>query len=416
MKQEEPLSFSYIALALLDQSHNSVMITTPLLDGDHPKILYVNDAFTQMTGYSKDEIIGKTPRILQGPLTDKAIMEQLKESLRNEDPFEGEAINYKKDGNIYWVQWNITPVRDENGTIISYVSFQKDVTVEKMFSNHIRLFQQAIDQNHDSIALFDPHGNYIYANTTYLKRTGHEQDELIGQNARILKSGQHDSAYYKQLWQTLLEGKSFKGIFINKNKEGVFYYEKQTITPLFKKEELIGFVVVGKSYDHDIALQHELAQRSRIDPLTSLPNRMAFDEDLIHLIEQYKLKKLSFSLLYADIDNFKQVNDTKGHDVGDEALKSVSSFCLSVLRHSDHVYRVGGDEFAFLLLNIDENGIIETIERMATLFANSPFPSFYNIGLSIGGIVYNGEDREEFVYNADQAMYMVKQDKKHHYN
>ena len=143
-------------------------ITTPYLDKDHPKILYVNNAFTRMSGYKAEEIINKTPRILQGEKTDREVLKRLKECLSQEEYFEGKAINYTKEGNEYWVEWNISPVYDENKKLIAFISMQKDISVSQKLLNQIKLFQTAIDQNDDSIALFSPKGDYIYVNRAFI--------------------------------------------------------------------------------------------------------------------------------------------------------------------------------------------------------------------------------------------------------
>jgi PAS domain S-box-containing protein len=114
---------------LLDTIYNSIVITDEKLEGpDHPKILYVNRAFEQITGYSKEEVIGKTPRILQGEKTDRKVLDRLKETLEKGEFFEGSTINYKKDGTPYHVEWNITPIKNKNGETINYFCVQKDIT------------------------------------------------------------------------------------------------------------------------------------------------------------------------------------------------------------------------------------------------------------------------------------------------
>lgn len=114
---------------IIDYMYNSVVITTAELEGpDHPQILYVNKSFEKLTGYTKDEVIGKTPRILQGEKTNKETTKRLKENLRNNMFFEGSTINYKKDGSTYYLEWNITPIFDTNGKAKYFLGIQKDIT------------------------------------------------------------------------------------------------------------------------------------------------------------------------------------------------------------------------------------------------------------------------------------------------
>lgn len=399
-------------LTIFDNSYSSILITTPYLDKDHPKILYVNNAFTRMSGYKAEEIINKTPRILQGEKTDREVLKRLKECLSQEEYFEGKAINYTKEGNEYWVEWNISPVYDENKKLIAFISIQKDISVSQKLLNQIKLFQTAIDQNDDSIALFSPKGDYIYVNRAYSQRTGYSESELIGKNPRILKSCQHNEKFYKNLWEKLLNKKPFNGVFFNKNAQGEIYYEKQTITPIVQEDEIIGFVVIGKDYDKDEQQKKQLQEDVFLDTLTKLFNKKAFEEKFYNAVENYNKNSISFSMMFIDLDNFKQVNDTMGHDKGDEALREVANFLKDKFRKNDDIFRFGGDEFIVLLYNIENKDAIEISNKIEDLFINSNIANNYNIGISIGAKQYLGEKMEDFFKETDKQMYLKKRFKK----
>lgn len=112
----------------VESAYDAILITTPGLDGPEPTIEYVNEAFVRMTGWTKEEAIGQTPRILQGPKTSRALLERLRDDLSNGRPFYGEGINYRKDGTEYQVEWNITALRDESGNVRHWVAVQRDTT------------------------------------------------------------------------------------------------------------------------------------------------------------------------------------------------------------------------------------------------------------------------------------------------
>jgi PAS domain S-box-containing protein len=129
---------------LLDSLYNLIVITDGKLEGpDHPKILYVNRAFEALTGYGAEEIIGQTPRILQGDKTDRGVLDRLKETLLRGEFFEGSAINYTKEGKEYWVEWNITPIANDQGEVINYFCVQKDITEHV---RHEELLQQRVEE------------------------------------------------------------------------------------------------------------------------------------------------------------------------------------------------------------------------------------------------------------------------------
>ncbi|OKH37239.1 hypothetical protein NIES2101_36585 [Calothrix sp. HK-06] len=121
-----------LLLSAVQQSRDSIVITTALLDHPGPEIVYVNPAFTEMTGYTAEEVLGKTPRLLQGANTDRELLNDLRWHLREGEPFHGEAINYHKDGTEFFVEWNITPIRNVNDTITHFVAIQRDITERKV--------------------------------------------------------------------------------------------------------------------------------------------------------------------------------------------------------------------------------------------------------------------------------------------
>ena len=112
----------------VESAYDAILITTPGLDEPEPTIEWVNPAFERMTGWSKEEAVGKSPRILQGPKTDRAMLDRLRDDLRNGRPFHGQGINYRKDGTEYEVEWNISALRDESGSVRHWVAIQRDTT------------------------------------------------------------------------------------------------------------------------------------------------------------------------------------------------------------------------------------------------------------------------------------------------
>lgn len=404
----DTLELDSYELTIFEHSYNAIIITTTYLNDEYPKILYANQAFLKMTGYSVEEIINKTPRILQGEKTDRNVLQRLKECLIKEEHFEGRAINYRKDGKEYWVEWNISPVYDNDKKLIAFLSIQKDISV----LNEIKLFQTAIDQNNVSIALFNTNGDYIYVNKAYAQRTGYSVQELIGNNPRILKSGYHTENFYKKLWENLLNKSPFSRIFCNKNAYGELYYEKQTITPIVEQNQIIGFVIIGKNYDKEQEHKEQLEEDLFTDELTKLYNKRAFDKKFNTAVEDYFLNKKAFSMMFIDLDNFKQVNDNMGHDKGDEALKEVANFLRDNLRKSDEIFRFGGDEFIILLYEPNKNNASKISSKLEELFKNSSIAINYKIGMSIGYKEYRGENIEFFFKETDKQMYNRKKTKK----
>lgn len=125
--------------AALEQAGEAVLITDAREDAQrHDSIIYVNEAFEEMTGYSEAELLGETPRILQGPKTDQGVLEELRAALKEGEEWEGETVNYRKDGTPYVVHWSVTPVHDDQGRLQRWVSVQRDVTEERRREEHLR--------------------------------------------------------------------------------------------------------------------------------------------------------------------------------------------------------------------------------------------------------------------------------------
>jgi len=173
-------------LWLLEQAikndYDSILITDiDLVDGG-PHIVYVNEGFTKMTGYSPDEVIGQTPRILQGPKTDKGTLAHLKKSLVEGHSFFGQAVNYRKDGSEFINQWDIHPIYNQNGELTHWVSYQHDITTKKRaeatYVEQSADFDTMDELSKRTLVDFDPEGRIIYANKAFRALSGYEKEEL----------------------------------------------------------------------------------------------------------------------------------------------------------------------------------------------------------------------------------------------
>ncbi|HEV2694863.1 MAG TPA: response regulator [Verrucomicrobiae bacterium] len=150
------------------QAKESILISDAQLELPGPKIIFVNPAFTQMTGYTREEAVGQTPRILQGPRTDKTVLRRLRQNLEHGEVFDGEAIQYRKDGTEYFQEWRVTPLHDDNGKITHYVAIQRDITERKRSEEELRwktaFLEAQVDSSLDGILVVDNHGKKLLQN------------------------------------------------------------------------------------------------------------------------------------------------------------------------------------------------------------------------------------------------------------
>ncbi|EWH10321.1 PAS/PAC sensors-containing diguanylate cyclase/phosphodiesterase [Catenovulum agarivorans DS-2] len=289
-----------------------------------------------------------------------------------------------------------------------------DIRARKQAQSKMRQLSSALEQSADMVLITNRQGTIEYVNQATTLITGYNQAELIGQQPDIFNSGQHDKTFIKNLWSTILKGKAYRDVLVNRKKNGDIYYEEKTITPLKNDQgEITHFVSTGKDITERMEIQANLRHLAFHDVLTDLPNRALFNDRLKTGLLNTKRRRQQMALLFFDIDHFKRINDTLGHDIGDVLLQQVAKKLKKGLRGSDTVARLGGDEFAVILNDCqDENAIRHTAEKIIELI-NKPVKLADRelfVTTSIGIAVYpqDGTDSQALLKNADVAMYRAK--------
>lgn len=330
-----------------DSSIDSIIITS-LMPEEH--FLYVNDAFKRKTLYSEDELLGRSPRILQGEKTDRQVLDKLKSELRLGHDFTGQNTNYRKDGSTYLVRWYIAPLKDPEGKVVAYISYQKEITQEVKDHQYAALYNTIIDKTDQEVMITDLQGTIIYVNDAFCRLSGYTRDEAIGKRPNILRSGKHSESFYTHLWETVLHHVPFHAIFINRRKDGTLFYEKKSIIPIKDdKGEPRYFASMGQDVTSLLHESLHFKEQAFKDQLTGLYNRLKYDEIIQRRLVEFSEDKRPFSLIFFDIDHFKMVNDIYGHVAGDMVLKDIARLAKSHLRKDDFLARWGGEEFVLLI-------------------------------------------------------------------
>lgn len=211
----------------IENDYDSILVTELEVEKPGPKIVYVNDGFTKITGYSRDDIIGKTPRILQGPKTDRAVLDRLKRRLKNGRAFFGQTVNYRKDGSEFINQWDIHPLTDDEGNVTHWVSYQHDITerkrAEKNVINTHAEFDELLEESKCTVLDVDTEGAIISANKSFRNLTGYEKDELTSRNVWELFPRKYKNSlkarFDKKFDTGNFQGQTFHGII--KHKQGL---------------------------------------------------------------------------------------------------------------------------------------------------------------------------------------------------
>lgn len=290
-----------------------------------------------------------------------------------------------------------------------------DITERKGNESRMRKLSTALQQTADSVVITDCEGVIEYVNAAFENLTGYSYSEVIGYKPDFLGSGSHDNNFYKTLWATIKSGSVFNEVMINRRKDGVLFYEEKTITPLKDASgEITHFISTGRDITDRVEAQERLRYIAHHDTLTQLPNRSMMMDRLQHAIKRARRDGTRIAILFIDLDHFKMINDTLGHDVGDRAIKEVARLLLSSLRAADTVVRFGGDEFVILLEEIHQQEEVTRLVRKVLAALSAPIHMqgqelFMSASIGVTLCPDDGDDVNTLLKHADIAMYRAKE-------
>lgn len=284
--------------------------------------------------------------------------------------------------------------------------------------SELRITRHAFESQ-DGILVTDANNIILKVNSAFTRLTGYRQDEVLGMTPSLLKSGRQDASFYRRMWNELREHHYWQGEVWDKRKDGTIYPKLLTIRAITDdRNHIINYIATFSDVSQQKEAKENIYRLAFYDPLTQLPNRRLLMDRLSLALVNSQKNKTYGAIFFIDLDNFKTLNDTKGHDFGDLLLTEVSSRLRSSVRQHDMVARFGGDEFLVVLEDIsaDEQlatqGALRVAEKVCQAISHTyELKGYrYHCTASIGISILSGEDNiHEILRRADTAMYHAKQ-------
>jgi diguanylate cyclase (GGDEF)-like protein/PAS domain S-box-containing protein len=293
-----------------------------------------------------------------------------------------------------------------------------DITEWRRMGDRLRLNAQVFDSSNEAMVITDRQNNIISVNRAFTRLTGYEREEALGKNPRILNSGRQDAAFYRSMWESIIENGFWRGDIWDRRKDGSCYPKFLSITAIRDDGgEIVKFSAVFYDVSERKEMELQLENLAHYDSLTGLPNRMLLHDRLEQAIATAERQRQHFALLFIDLDGFKPVNDEHGHGVGDAVLKLVGERLNMVIRGMDTAARLGGDEFVVILTDIHNRENTERVAEKIIGELSEPYQvagKTLSISASIGASLYPSDQKVamDLLRTADEAMYQAKRDGK----
>lgn len=286
----------------------------------------------------------------------------------------------------------------------------------KHFEDEQQLASLVYQNSAEAMMIADAKNQIIAINPAFSQVTGYSFNEVRGKNAKILSSGRHNEAFYQTMWHSINASGHWQGEIWDQRKNGEVFPEWLTINAIFNKDGSVHrYVAIFSDISERKQNEELIWKQANYDPLTDLPNRRMFRDRLEQEIRTAHRAGFLLALLFIDLDLFKEVNDTLGHDIGDLLLQDAARRINACVRESDVVARLGGDEFMVILSQLPDTSPIENVAQNIIQKLSEPYflgnETVY-VSASIGITIYpfDAVEAEQLVRNADQAMYVAKDD------
>jgi diguanylate cyclase (GGDEF)-like protein/PAS domain S-box-containing protein len=388
------------------------------LDGN---FTFFNDALCAQLGYSREELMGMNYRVYTPPEHAKKLYEITKQVYKTGNSNELFLIEQiRKDRKRIFTENSFFPLRNEKEEVVGFRGIGRDVTerlhMEEALRRSEARYRAILEEIEEGYYEVDLDGNFTFVNDAACRQFGYSRGELMGMNYKVYVPKEDVKNVYKAWNKVYRTGEALKSfLFASVRKDGVQIFLENSISPLRNKQgKVIGFRSVSRDITERKQFEQKLAEMATHDSLTGLPNRILLSDRLMVGTALARRNGHRLATLMLDLDRFKSVNDALGHSVGDELLKAVGQRLSTIMRKSDTVSRIGGDEFVLVLPQILH---IEDVTKFAQRILNAFQEPFVfgrhrlQVTTSIGIAVFpeDGVDIGGLLRCADSAMYLAKE-------
>jgi diguanylate cyclase (GGDEF)-like protein/PAS domain S-box-containing protein len=382
---------------------------------------FCNDAGCHQLGYSREELMGMNYRDYTPEEDGRRVYKAFNQVYQTGKPIKGlPTVRIRKDGTRLAAETAAFPLRNDSGEIIGFRGINRDVTERaqmiKALSESEERYRTILAVIEEGYYEVDLAGDFTFVNNATCRQFGYSKEELIGMNYLAYVPKEEAKGIYKAWNKVYRTGKPLKSFPLTCiRKDGTQIFLEASVSPLRNNEgKIIGFRSISRDVTEHRQFEQRLAEMATHDPLTGLPNRILLSDRFTIALALSRRSRNRLAVLMLDLDRFKTVNDSMGHDVGDQLLKAVGKRLESTMRKSDTVARIGGDEFVLVLPQITQaNEAAKLAQRILDEF-REPFvfdDRRLRVTTSIGVAVCpeDGKDIESLLKNADTAMYWAKE-------
>jgi diguanylate cyclase (GGDEF)-like protein/PAS domain S-box-containing protein len=386
---------------------------------EHGDLTRLNRAVEELTGRTSQEMLGHPVQALFAtPELGQAFVRAAQgQGEKHRPPFEYELVD--RDGISHRVLWNASTLIAINGTTpVATIAQGLDVTGRKRDEERLRIAAIAFECQ-EGLSVTDAQGAILRVNRAFCQITGFNADEVIGKNHRFLSARRHDAEFYRAMWDSIVRTGAWQGEVWNRRKNGECYTEWLTVSAVKNAAgQVTHYVGTHSDISQRKAAEEEIRSLAFYDQLTGLPNRRLLRDRLERAQATSARSGREGAVLFIDLDNFKALNDTHGHDRGDLLLQQVAQRLIWCVREGDTVARQGGDEFVVILEELGQQPLnaaaqAEEVGRKILDSVNGTYVLDgleYHTGVSIGATLFSNHKQsiEQLLKQADLAMYCVK--------